>query len=284
MTRSAAQARRGLVIYLTLLVVASAALEWWIITHGGLRGPGGRLVIVLMYVPAIASIIARLVGREGFGDVSFRWGGRVGTRASLAAWLLPVAVGAVAYGVAWGTGLGRFAAPAEGELTGIANPWLRFLATIPLALTVGTLFSGISAFGEELGWRGYLVPRLVEAGVWRPDLTSTLIWCFWHVPLILWAGYATGPSPLLSALLFIAAITPVGLLMARWRMTTGSVWPAVIAHASWNIVIQAVFDQYTTGAESALWIGESGILTMIVLWAVYFAARDTAWAGTRTAS
>ena len=282
-TRTAAEARRGLVIYLTLLVVASTALEWWIITHGGLTGPAGRLVIVLMYVPALSSIVARLVGREGFGDVSFRWGGRVGTRALLAAWLLPVVVGAVAYGIAWNRGLAGLAVPSEGMLAGISNPTLRFLAMIPVALTIGTAFSGISAFGEELGWRGYLVPRLVEAGVRQPGLVSALIWCFWHVPLILWGGYAVGPSPLLSALLFVAAITPVGLLYARWRMASGSVWPAVIAHASWNIVIQGVFDRSTTGTEAALWIGESGILTVIVLWLVYFVARDTVWAGTRRA-
>jgi len=281
--RSAAEARRGLAIYFTLLVVASAALEWWIITHGGLNGPAGRLVIVLMYVPAFSSIIARLAGREGFGDVSFRWGGRVGTRAALAAWLLPVLVGAVAYGIAWNTGLAGFAVPAEGRLAGISSPFLRFLAMIPVALTIGTVLSAISAFGEELGWRGYMVPRLVESGVPQPFLISALIWCFWHVPLILWGGYAVGPSPLLSALLFIGAITPVGLLFARWRMASGSVWPPVIAHASWNVVIQGVFDRSSTGADAALWIGESGILTVVALWVTYLLVRNAAWAGMLTA-
>jgi len=281
--RSAAEARRGLAIYFTLLVLASAALEWWIITHGGLNGPAGRLVIVLMYVPAFSSIVARLAGREGFGDVSFRWGGRVGTRAALAAWLLPVLVGAVAYGIAWNTGLAGFAVPAEGRLAGISSPFLRFLAMIPVALTIGTVLSAISAFGEELGWRGYMVPRLVESGVPQPFLISALIWCFWHVPLILWGGYAVGPSPLLSALLFIGAITPVGLLFARWRMASGSVWPPVIAHASWNVVIQGVFDRSSTGADAALWIGESGILTVVALWVTYLLVRNAAWAGTLTA-
>jgi membrane protease YdiL (CAAX protease family) len=263
-----------------VLITASATLEWWIITHGGLSGPGGGLVIVLMYIPLLSSVVARLIGREGFGDVSFRWGGRTGTRAALTAWLLPVLIGFVAYGVAWGAGLAGFGTPAGGTLAGIGNPVARLFALLPLALTIGTVLSCLSAFGEEVGWRGYLVPRLVEAEAPAPHLTSALIWCFWHVPLILWGGYAVGPYPLLSALLFIGAITPVGLVYARWRMASGSVWPTVIAHGAWNVVIQAVFDRFTTGEQAPLWVGESGILTVATLWLVYFLIRNARWAGT----
>lgn len=278
--RTRAQARRGLAIYLGAVVVMSAALEGWIITHGGLAGPARWLILPLMYVPLVSSVIARLIGREGFRDVSFRWGGRTGTRASLAAWLLPVLVGFLAYGVAWGTGLAPFTAPAGGSLAHIGNPVLRFLALIPVALTTGTVMSCLTAFGEEVGWRGYLVPRLVEAEVPAPFLTSSLIWGTWHVPLILWGGYAVGPYPALSALVFVASITPVGLLMARWRMASGSVWPCVIAHGSWNVVIQSVFDPFSQGPRSALWIGESGILTVAALWLVFLAVRRASWAGT----
>lgn len=279
--RTPEQARRGLRIYLAVLVVLSAGLEGTIIRLGGFVNPtAGALVLVLMYVPALASVVARLVGREGFEDVSFQWGGRTGTRAALAAWLLPVVVAAPVYGLAWASGLVPFAAPAGGTLASIGHPVLRLIAQLPLALTLGTLLSCLSAFGEEVGWRGYLVPRLVEAGAPRPYLISALIWCAWHVPLILWAGYATGPYPAMSALLFVASITPVGLLYARWRMASGSVWPAVIAHGSWNVVIQSVFDRFAPGDRSAVWVGESGILTVAMLWLVYALASKADWAGT----
>jgi membrane protease YdiL (CAAX protease family) len=233
-----------------------------------------------MYVPLLSSVVARLANREGFGDVSFRWGGGTTTRAALAAWLLPIAVGLVAYGVAWSSGLAGFAAPAKAPLDPGSGPLLRFAASFPLALTLGTLTSCIFAFGEEVGWRGYLVPRLVDAGVRAPLLTSALIWCAWHVPLILWGGYAVGPYPALSALLFTASITPVGLLLGRWRLVTGSVWPAVIAHGAWNEIIQSVFDRWTTGEAAALWVGESGVLTVAALWLLYAAVRRARWAGT----
>ena len=278
--RTPEQARRGLVTYFIVLVVASAALEGWIIAHGGLTGPAVWLVFPLMYVPTVASIVARLVGREGFGDISVRWGGAAGTRAALTAWLLPVGVGLVAYGAAWVTGRATFGAPEGGMLPGIADPVARFAASLPLALTIGTLQSCISAFGEEVGWRGYMVPRLVEAGVPRADVVSGLVWCAWHVPLILWGGYAVGPYPLLSALLFVGAILPVALLYFRWRMASGSVWPAVIAHGAWNVVIQGVFDRYTHGPNAELWTGESGVLTVIAMWLAFVLLRRARWAGT----
>jgi len=277
-----ARARRGLRTYFTVLVTISAALEGWIIAHGGLGGAWAWMVLPLMYTPTLASIVARLAGREGFGDVSFRWGGAVGTRASVTAWLLPVAVGLIAYGVAWASGLAEFAMPSGGMLAGMTAPIPRFLAMIPVALTVGTLQSCISAFGEEVGWRGYMVPRLVEAGVPHADILSGLIWCVWHVPLILWGGYAVGEYPWLSAVLFVASIMPVALLYFRWRMASGSVWPAVIAHGSWNVVIQGVFDRYTQGAHAATWTGESGVLTVLVMWGVFLVLRRARWAGTLT--
>ncbi|MEO7965526.1 MAG: CPBP family glutamic-type intramembrane protease, partial [Gemmatimonadaceae bacterium] len=222
-TRTRDEARRGLTIYFAVVVVVSGALEGWIIAHGGLPGPYGFLVLPLMYTPTLGCIVARLAGREGFGDVSFRWGGMTGTRAALTAWLAPVAVGLIAYGIAWATGLTTFGAPESGRLASIANPNMRFVAMIGFALTVGTVGSCISAFGEELGWRGYMVPRLVQAEVKSPDVISGLVWCFWHVPLILWGGYAVSAYPLLSACLFILTVLPVALLYFRWRMASGSV-------------------------------------------------------------
>lgn len=283
-TRSRAEARRGLVRYLTVLVVLSVMLEIAIIRQGGLTNPtAGALVLVLMYVPAVASVVARLVGREGFDDVSFGWGGRTGTFAALAAWLLPLAVAIPAYGLAWGTGLVGFAAPSEGTFSGIADPVARLVALIPIGLTVGTVVSCLAAFGEEVGWRGYLIPRLVEAEIPRPYLTSALIWCAWHVPLILWGGYAAGTSPVISALMFTLCITPVGLLYAKWRMTSGSVWPCVIAHGAWNIIIQSVFDPFATGANAATWVGESGMLTVAMVWLVCWGVWNRRWAGTAPA-
>ena len=62
--RTREQARRGLTIYFAVLIVVSAALEGWIVAHGGLPGKWGWLVLPLMYTPALASVVARLPRSE----------------------------------------------------------------------------------------------------------------------------------------------------------------------------------------------------------------------------
>ena len=240
-------ARRGLAIYFAIVVVLSAAIEGFIILNPSMDG----LIAVLMLVPTIASVVARLSLREGFSDVSFRFGGRRGLGAIGLALVFPVAVGLVAYGIAWTTGLAGFETrPSVGMI---------------VPFTVGLMIGLILAAGEEIGWRGYMLTRLIDAGVPRPVLASGLIWAFWHVPLVLGGVYAAGPSPALSAALIVVSITSFGYVIARLRLETGSVWPAIVLHAAWNRIIQGPFDGATTGLGATLWVGESGILTALTL-------------------
>ncbi|MEZ4663935.1 MAG: hypothetical protein R2911_40900 [Caldilineaceae bacterium] len=72
---SVQQARRGLTIYFAILLPITALIEGYMIKKGAMIG---LLVLLLMFMPTLASVIARLTLREGFGDVSFRLGGRRG--------------------------------------------------------------------------------------------------------------------------------------------------------------------------------------------------------------
>jgi uncharacterized protein len=212
-----------------------------------------------MWTPGIASIVARLVFREGFRDVSLRIGGAAGWRMLGLAWALPVLVGGLAYGLAWGTGLAVFEVPilAEAGLHMLARP-LRFAVLLALSATLVSLLSLLSAVGEEIGWRGYLLTRLIEAEVPRPVLVSSLVWALWHLPLVLAGQYAAGSSRALSAAGFLLTVVGVGFVIAWMRLTTGSVWPAVVLHAVWNAVIQGAFDTSTKG--TSIWVGEAGFL------------------------
>ncbi|MBA2389406.1 MAG: CPBP family intramembrane metalloprotease [Geodermatophilaceae bacterium] len=122
-----------------------------------------------------------------------------------------------------------------------------------------------------------MLTRLIDAGVPRPVLASGLIWGLWHLPLVLAGVYAAGPSPALSAVLFMGAVTSFGYILGRMRLQTGSIWPAVVAHSAWNSVIQGPFDGSTTGAGAGLWTGESGILTVVVLVVVAVLVSRGTW-------
>jgi hypothetical protein len=85
------------------------------------------------------------------------------------------------------------------------------------------------------------------------------------VPLVMAGVYAAGSSPLISAVLLVVGITAFGYVIARMRLETGSVWPAIVLHTAWNSIIIRGFDPATTGSGAMLWVGESGILTTLAL-------------------
>lgn len=250
------QSRRGLIIYFVIVVVLSAPIQAVIIAADLDGGRNGlilwlALIAALMFVPTTASVVARLALKEGFSDVSFRLGGRRGRNAVLQALVLPVLIGLVAYGIAWTTGLVGFGPPPLGG-------WVAAIAVL-LVLNL------VLASGEEIGWRGYMLTRLIDAGVPRPVLASGVIWGLWHVPLFLWGGFVQGVPPLLATALLMVLTPSLGYVLARMRLETGSVWPAIVLHVAWNVTIQAGFQPLAAGVSSQVWVGESGILTALAL-------------------
>ena len=264
-------ARRGLAIYFALVVVISGSIEaYYIFINPELLGTLFGL-LALMWSPAVASVIARLVLREGFSDVSFRFGG-LRTLPWYALGLgVPLAVGILAYGGAWLTGLVGFQGGAGAFVVGLVS-----------AATWITIYSCIFTTGEEIGWRGYMLTRLIDAGVPRPVLVSGLIWAGWHLPLIFAGIYAAGPYPALSAVLFVVSVTSIAFVFARMRLETGSIWPVIFFHSAWNSIIEGPFDGATKGASAALWTGESGIFTVIVLVVVAVLVSGGTWTYVRS--
>jgi membrane protease YdiL (CAAX protease family) len=270
------EARRGLAIYFAILVPLSAMLEALMIL-GNLSW-----FWALMWTPAAASVVARLVLREGFANVSFRLGGRRGWKAVVLALIFPIVVGLISYGIAWMTGLVHFSpqpiALAARFVGDTASPVVVFAINLAAAATIVTIFSVRTAAGEEIGWRGYMLTRLIDAGVPSPVLVSGVIWGLWHVPLILGGVYLAGTPPVLSALLWMVVAASFSFVFARLRLATGSVWPAIALHAAWNSIIQVAFDPASAGAGATLWVGESGILvalTMIVAAVIFTRGRWT---------
>jgi uncharacterized protein len=153
------RARRGLAIYFAILVPLSAVLETRMILGGG-----SSWVWALMWTPGAASIVTRLILREGFADVSFRVGGRLGLKAIGIALLFPIVIGLIAYGIAWTSGLVGFMPKPDAWSSRFVGdstpPILVFVINLALAATIVAVFSARVAAGEEIGWRGYMLTRL----------------------------------------------------------------------------------------------------------------------------
>ena len=79
-----------------------------------------------------------------------------------------------------------------------------------------------------------------------------MIWAVWHLPLIFAGVYAAGSNRVLAAVLFVGSVVSISFVLFRMRLETGSVWPVVYAHATWNANIQGPFDGDSTGPDAAL--------------------------------
>ncbi len=276
---SKGKAVSGLCVFFVVLIAGSAYFEYRILLLGGSIQNHLGLIFGLVWWVTISSIVARLALRERIGDVSFRWGGTAGTRAIAVAGAMPLLVGFAAYGIAWSTGLAHFKAPVLPDVAmgmrfaPAGGGFLRFCQRLGVMLLFGALENCKYAAGEEIGWRGYMLTRLVDSGIRAPILISGLVWGLWHAPLILSGQYASGPHPIASACLFVVGIVAGGYVFAWLRLSSGSIWPCIWGHGAWNAIIQGAFDRSTAGPS--VWVGESGVLTagMLALFAVVLYKR-----------
>lgn len=107
---------------------------------------------------------------------------------------------------------------------------LQFVNVIFAALVINLL----PALAEEIGWRGWLLPRLLPLGPVPAIVTSGAIWGLWHAPLILLGyNYPGTPAPL-ALLTMIGFCIVMGGLFGWLRLRSQSVWPAALAHSSLN--------------------------------------------------
>lgn len=109
------------------------------------------------------------------------------------------------------------------------------LPFLPILTIVQTSLLSFAALGEELGWRAYLMPKLiVVCGRKKALLLGGVIWGLWHAPLTC-IGHNFGTEypgfPYLGILLMCIECTMMGTILTWLTIRAGSVWPAAIMHA-----------------------------------------------------
>ena len=258
-------ARADLGIFFALLLIASGALTAFAL----LSGFGGALSLLMWSVGLSAMAALKLTGRR-LSELGWQWGA---AKYHVVALALPAAYCTITYGVAALIGLIRFA-PAEklnafvaAAHTAFLGPLWGVIGAFAVIASAGFLQTMTNALGEEIGWRGFLVPRLV--GLWGfagGALAVGVVWSAWHMPLILLGNYNSGgaiPFELTSfAVMVVAMSGPIAWL----RLRAQSLWPCASFHASHNLLVQGIFDPLTVrGPNGITMVGEFGIVMAIVV-------------------
>ena len=256
-----ALARRKIVIFLALTVVLVGFAYIPVIQAGTLDALGGMAVYLVMWAPGVAGMLTQLITERRLAGM----GWRIRTVPLLAlALVLPALYALPVYMPVWLSGLATFDAAGWSASAGGIAP----LKALGLLLSVGILISLTSALGEEIGWRGLLVPELAKLGSFRfVAVVSGLIWTLYHVPLIVMADYRGVGTPLWYSLLcFFPMVMGLSVVMAWLRLKSGSLWPPALLHASHNLIVQGVFDPATRpGPWSGYLTGEFGIGLVVTI-------------------
>ena len=103
------------------------------------------------------------------------------------------------------------------------------------AIIIAPLFNMLFALGEELGWRGFLLPKLLPLGEWKAIIISNVIWGLWHAPAIA-QGHNYPGYPVWGVLMMIVFTVLVGIILSWLYLNTESPWAPALAHGSINAV------------------------------------------------
>jgi len=268
-----AVSRKPLITFLGLVSVL-AAISYAIAFSGGEGNQNGGIVLVQLS-PLLSAFITKLIYQRNVRGLGWKWGK---TRYQLASYVLPFGLGLVSFGLVWLLGFGGFyneAFLAEAQ-SGIADTFglsLSSPATVILVLilvsgTVGFLAPTLFAIGEEVGWRGFLVPELNKHyNFTKTSLISGVIWAVYHFPLLI---FLYAPSRNISPwpLMVFAIIAGIGIstIMAWMRLKSGSVWTAVIFHGALNTFNQTIFQNLTTETSRLTHYisGEHGLMLALI--------------------
>ncbi|MBP3295166.1 MAG: CPBP family intramembrane metalloprotease [Lachnospiraceae bacterium] len=151
----------------------------------------------------------------------------------------------------------------------------KMLYLLPVnAMVCGTIGS-VAAFGEEGGWRGYMMPKMIRIfGRTKAFIAGGIVWGLWHAPLTCighnfgtdYAGY-----PYVGILKMCLMCILFGILLTILTEKSGSVWPAAIMHAVVNmhpgILVGYVNPDKADGMRAAI-AKEGGIIAMVIVAAV----------------
>ena len=207
------------------------------------------LVAAAMFFPAIGVFLTRLITREGFGNAWLKPNLKKNLRFYLLAWfgpsVLTFAGCAIYFLLVPGSfdpncGYMRLTMEAAGtpyEAQAVPMNLLMAIQCVQ-AVFLAPILNFVTCFGEEWGWRGYLLPKMKNLLPTGPMLLVTgIIWGLWHAPLtIIGHNYGMGyPGyPFAGIAMMCVFCTVLGVFLSYITLKTESCIPAILAHGAIN--------------------------------------------------
>lgn len=224
--------------------------------------PAQLIISLAMFVPGLSAIaVQKLILKKPLEGLGFVWGP---WKMYVRAYLVILALFVVMYAVTW-----AFFLKPDWTLASFMGQYgissLPFPAPYMIALfAFVTLFLApignmIPALGEEIGWRGFLLPAIEPLGKVKAALLSGMIWALWHTPMILAIGFYYGSQALSGIFLHFALVTGLGIWMAcLWFRTRSTVLSGFI-HATFNAHVYGVWTMIFV-TQSKLVVGAAGAI------------------------
>ncbi len=236
--------KKAIKLFLLITVALSVVWETVIILTGEMG-----YAAFLMWVPAFAALIAKLTYfRKEKHALLFA---KSKIKYILLAVLLPLIYLGVPYLIYW-----------------MINPGsmrIEWGIQVLVMAVIGIVISMLTALGEEIGWRGFLVPRLLTwLGLEKTLLLTGLIWGLWHCPLLISGIYMPGTPNWFKVPMFLIIIGAVGVMIGILTLRAKSVWPAAIMHAAHNNFDQVILGAGTVGNNKMYFVSKSGIFTAVI--------------------
>lgn len=236
---------------------------------------------IYMFFPLVCALVIQIIKKEKLGStgllkfkIKWSW---------LVAWLLPVVIVAatiIVNSLLDGCEL-KFHMPAipgmenlspedMAKISAMQNPKVIIITTLVSGLIAGITINALAAFGEEYGWRNYLVSLLKGRNFWVACLFIGVVWGFWHFPIILMGHnyFVHRTAGVFMMVAMCLVMTPIELYLV---LKAKSVYPAAIFHGTVNALAGATMLFISGGSDLINGVaGLSGIITMAVVTLILF--------------
>lgn len=271
------------ILYVIITFVLTYAYEFGVIypvNKGANLQTGNQMLVQLlvgacMFIPAIGVLLTRLITKEGFKNAMLMPHFKGNIKIYLLAYFGPAVLTVL------GSALYFLIFPSQfdancGYLVQIYEASGVDMNAFPMPMAVlmmiqfvqaallGPILNFITCFGEEWGWRGYMVPKMAEKIKPLPMLLfSGVIWGLWHAPLTaLGHNYGVGYAgyPFTGILAMCGFCIVIGIFLSFVTLKTGSCIPAVLGHGAINSIAGIGIYFTTNGGNPFMGPAPTGII------------------------